>query len=390
MNKSVIVRGPLLTKSGYGTHSRQIFDFLDKNYNELYVQTLPWGITSWNLNTKNKQINSIIKKTQPVTKKANVSVQIQLPNEWDTSIAHFNIGVTAAVEADRMNPKWVECCEKMNAIIVPSNFTKQVLVDSGVKNKNLFVIGEHFHENFNKYIKNNKTNTNISRDIDNLNTKFNFVLFGQLTGHTPISDRKNIFNTIKVFCDTFKDNKDVGLIIKTNLGKNTTSDRVKTENIIQNVLSEVKQGEFPRIHLVHGDLNELEKWTLLNHNSVKAFVTLTRGEGFGIPGLEFSLTGKPIFATNWSGHLDYLKNFVKINYSMVPVHFSKVDGEVYLNGFKWAEPDYENFSREIKLFYNNPKMYKNCNNKQYSFDNFNKNKIQSRYKSVFKKLGILN
>ena len=139
MNKSVIVRGPLLTKSGYGTHSRQIFDFLDKNYNELYVQTLPWGITSWNLNTNNKQINSIIRKTQPVSKKANISVQIQLPNEWDTSIAHYNIGVTAAVEADRMNPKWVECCEKMNALIVPSNFTKQILINSGVKNKNLFV-----------------------------------------------------------------------------------------------------------------------------------------------------------------------------------------------------------------------------------------------------------
>jgi len=390
MNKSVIVRGPLLTKSGYGTHSRQIFDFLDKNYNELYVQTLPWGITSWNLNTNNKQINSIIRKTQPVSKKANVSVQIQLPNEWDTSIAHYNIGVTAAVEADRMNPKWVECCEKMNALIVPSNFTKQVLINSGVKNKNLFVIGEHYHESFNKYIKNDKVNYNISSSIDNLSTKFNFILFGQLTGHTPISDRKNIFNTIKVFCDTFKDNKDVGLIIKTNLGKNTSSDRVKTENIIQNVLSEVKSGDFPKIHLIHGDLNELEKWTLLNHDSVKAFVTLTRGEGFGIPGLEFSLTGKPIFATNWSGHLDYLKNFIKINYSMVPVHFSKVDGEVYLNGFKWAEPDYENFSREIKLFYNKPEMYKNCSNKQYSFDNFNKNKIQSRYKSVFKKLGILN
>lgn len=390
MNKSVIVRGPLLTKSGYGTHSRQIFDFLDKNYKDLYVQALPWGITSWNINTDNNQINKIIKKTRPVSKKANISVQIQLPNEWDTSIANYNIGVTAAVEADKMNPAWVPHCEKMDALIVPSNFTKEVLVNSGVKNKNLFVVGEHFHESFVKYTKGNKSNRELENRLDNLETTFNFILFGQLTGNTPVSDRKNIFNTIKCFCETFKDNKDVGLIIKTNLGKNTTSDLYRTKTVIKNVLEQVRPGLFPKVHLVHGDLNELEKWTLLNHNNTKAFITLTRGEGFGIPGLEFSLTGKPIFATNWSGHLDYLKSFVKINYDKVPVHYSKVDGEVYLNGFMWAEPQYQDFSEKVNLFYNNPKTYKNYNNKQYALNNFSKSKIQSCYKTVFKNLGLLN
>ena len=35
-------------------------------------------------------------------------------------------------------------------------------------------------------------------------------------------------------------------------------------------------------------------------------VNLTRGEGFGRPLLEFSLTGKPIVASGWSGHVDFL------------------------------------------------------------------------------------
>ena len=33
---------------------------------------------------------------------------------------------------------------------------------------------------------------------------------------------------------------------------------------------------------------------------------LTKGEGFGRPLLEFSLTKKPIITTNWSGHTDFL------------------------------------------------------------------------------------
>ena len=45
---------------------------------------------------------------------------------------------------------------------------------------------------------------------------------------------------------------------------------------------------------------------LYNHPKVKAMINLTKGEGFGRPLLEFSLTKKPIITTNWSGHTDFL------------------------------------------------------------------------------------
>ncbi len=50
----------------------------------------------------------------------------------------------------------------------------------------------------------------------------------------------------------------------------------------------------------------LLKNQIYNHSKVKAMVSLTKGEGFGRPLLEFSLTNKPIITTNWSGHIDYL------------------------------------------------------------------------------------
>ena len=45
---------------------------------------------------------------------------------------------------------------------------------------------------------------------------------------------------------------------------------------------------------------------LYNHPKVKAMVSLTKGEGFGRPLLEFSLTNKPVIASNWSGQTDFL------------------------------------------------------------------------------------
>jgi hypothetical protein len=41
---------------------------------------------------------------------------------------------------------------------------------------------------------------------------------------------------------------------------------------------------------------------LYNHGKVKAMISLTKGEGFGRPLLEFSLVNKPIIASGWSGH----------------------------------------------------------------------------------------
>jgi hypothetical protein len=58
--------------------------------------------------------------------------------------------------------------------------------------------------------------------------------------------------------------------------------------------------------LLHGEFTDVEMNEIYNHSKVKAMVSLTKGEGFGRPLLEFSLTNKPIISSNWSGHIDYL------------------------------------------------------------------------------------
>ena len=120
---SVIVRGPLLSHSGYGVHSRQIFRWLLNRGFDVRCQVTPWGMTSWYLGRErlNGLIGKIMDRSSPPPAQADFSFQIQLPDEWDPSLAKKNIGISAVVETDRCNPDWVLACNKMSAVIVSRN-----------------------------------------------------------------------------------------------------------------------------------------------------------------------------------------------------------------------------------------------------------------------------
>lgn len=337
--KKVLIKGPLLTQSGYGVHSRQVFKWLlDREDFEVKCIVTPWGRCSWILDQQNDLIKSIMDCAigEP-TDKFDISFQVQLPNEWNPFLAEVNIGVTAAVETNVCNPSWVECCERMDKVIVPSSFTKKVLVDTGLSESKVEVIHESFplafeEENFEK-------DPVVSKIIDNLETKNNFLIFGQITGNNQQSDRKNLFTTIQGFIEAFKNNKDTGLIIKTNVGSNSKTDKYKTINVIRSILNELGKSAYPKIHVLHGSFTENQLRTLYCHEKVKYLLTSTRGEGFGLPILEASSLSLPVIATNWSGHLDFLKlgNFTRLNYTLKEIHESRIDNNIFMSGSKWAE-----------------------------------------------------
>ena len=93
----------------------------------------------------------------------------------------------------------------------------------------------------------------------------------------------------------------------------------------------------PNVYLLHGDLTETEMNTLYNHEKVKAHVSFTKGEGFGRPLLEASLSGKPIIASGWSGHLDFLDKdrALLVGGELTPVHESSVWEDVILKEANW-------------------------------------------------------
>lgn len=393
IKKNVLIRGPLLTQSGYGVHSRQVFKWLisREDYNVKCIVT-PWGVCSWKLDRSDPIVEEIMSRTVGDIKDESfdISFQIQLPNEWNPVLANKNIGITAGVETNTCNPEWIEHCRRMDAVIVPSEFTKSVFVNTGLEENLIHVIHESYPERFDlEGLEDSKTNK-VKDLLDNLETKNNFLILGQLTGNNSENDRKNTFNTIKAFIDAYKDDKDVGLIIKTNSGRNTKIDKKKTFNMIQGVLKEIGKPEFPKIHVLHGSLSEDELITLYTHDKVKYLLSASKGEGFGLPILESARLGLPVIATNWSGHLDFMKlgNFTRLDYTLKEIHESRVDNRIFMKDTKWANIKHGHLRLILKKSFDNySKVKKNAKDLSLRIkENFNFNKILSDYNILIDKI----
>jgi glycosyltransferase involved in cell wall biosynthesis len=351
--KKVILRGPVLSQSGYGVHARILARWLiSRSDVDLKVIVTPWGNTPWLIDSHCHDgfIGEIMKRTSNDTNNADVSVQIQLPNEFTPGLARFNVGVTAGVETDRCNPKWIDAINKMDLIIVPSEFVRNTFKSSGNVTVPIEVIPESFID----------ACTLPDSDLPTLpsfSTPFNFLVFGQVTGDNPYNDRKNTFFTLKWLTEAFKDDPDVGIVIKTNSGRNSAQDRQATIALMQRVATESRgaDGRGPKIHLLHGDMSDRDVAALYRHPQIKALVSATRGEGFGLPTLEGATSGLPVIATNWSGHLDFLNSgkFINLQYTLKTVHHSRLDNNIFVEGARWAEPDEVDFKRKVTKFRHN-------------------------------------
>ena len=398
--KNILVVGPLLSISGYGYHSRQIFDyFFNQKSVKVNCAILPWGNTSWFVNNTAEDgligniINSAVDIKSITRNEYDLAIHVQLPNEWNTNFAKKNIGVSAYVETDICSKKWIDKTLSMDLVVVPSNFTKNVIINSSsddyqrkILDKKISVVAEYYHVNFDKKEKNECLNLN--KLLNSIKTNFNYLTVGQLTSESEDCDRKNLVETLRYFCNHFKDNKDVGLVLKTSIGRSTTRDKNKTKDIFSNIIKEIKgDSEYPKIYILHGDLSIDELHTLYSHNKVNCYLTLTKGEGYGLPLLESARCGLPIIATNWSGHLDFLnQDFLQVDYDLVTIPNEKVDNNIFIENSKWAKVKKNSIKKQLEF---SQKNYEKINKvaktlKTKITESFCKKEVIKKYDKIFK------
>lgn len=387
--KTVLLRGPATTQSGYGKHAAQLARWLLQKSNiDLKFQLLPWGNTSWIIDrdAQDGLIGQIHDRSNHVDGALyDVTFQLQLPSEWDPSLGKFNVGLSAVVETDRCHPDWVSACNRMNLIIVPSEHAKKCLLSSGMITVPLAIVPEAFPDACSR--------PPAFEQLPTFSTSFNFLVFGQLTSLDPNTDRKNTYNCVKWLFEAFKDKPDVGIILKTNLGRNTTTDRADVVNVLTQMIAAWRGKSLnPRLHLLHGDMSDDEVASLYQHPQVKCLVSPTRGEGFGLPLLEAASCGLPVIATGWSAHTEFLNlgKYIDLNYTLVPVPQERIDNKIFVPGVKWAEVSEVDFKRRVTKFYSSsstPRAWAKDLQKKiqeaYSFSS-----IAAQYDAVMKGVGV--
>ncbi len=406
----LVFQAPVATRSGYGDHARDLVrSLISLDKYDIRIISTRWGSTPLTgLNIQNENDKIIIERIGlPIDRKPDVYMQLTVPNEFQ-KMGNYNIGITAGIETTVAPKDWIDGCNRMDLIITTSKFSKEVLEKTSYIEKdnrtgqivNTFKISKPIEVLFEGYNKSFEVDEikNIS-ELNKINEEFAFLFVGHWLPGELGHDRKDIGMMIKSFCHAFnKEKKKPALIIKTSSAGFSVRDREAMAGRIEECTKEFGK-ECPSIYLLHGECSDLEMNGLYHNEKIKALVSFTHGEGFGRPLLEFSLTGKPVVASNWSGHLDFLKEgAVLLDGELKEVHPS-AQNQFILQGSKWFYVNYSGAINKLKDIYNNYDKYKinsfqlgKQNKQNFSLEKMTKQfeEILSKYVSTIKQFIPLN
>jgi glycosyltransferase involved in cell wall biosynthesis len=376
MKPLFVISCPVDTFSGYGARSRDIALSLIKS-DKYDVKILPqrWGSTPFGFlkaeNPDHKAILDCILPGNQLPKQPDVWMQITVPNEFQ-SIGKYNIGVTAGIETTLCAPQWIDGINRMDITLVSSEHAKRVFEASSFEEKNqqgqairkiaLQKPVEVLFEGANTdiYKKLDAVEGEVVESINDLvKEEFNFLFVGHWLQGEIGQDRKDVGMLIKTFLETFKGKKSrPGLILKTSAGNYSIMDRDSILDKIRQI-EETVGGDLPSIYLLHGELSDEEVNILYNHPKVKASVSFTKGEGYGRPLLEASIAGKPVIASGWSGHTDFLdaEMSVLLPGQVNQIHPSSVVQDMLIPESGWFAVDYSKASDTLVDVYKNYKKY---------------------------------
>ena len=388
MKRLVCISCPATSRSGYGDHARDIIrSFIKIKDFEVSILDQRWGECPRNALTENDlDISSRINPTGQLSSQPDIWVQITVPNEFQP-VGKYNIGITAGMETTQVAPQWIEGMNRMNMNIVPSNHAKKVFestvydrMNQQTKKKEgelriqkpIEVLFEGSDLNVWKKVKD--IPSTINETINSIKEDFCFLFVGHWLKGDFGHDRKDIGKTIQTFVETFKNTgkaKRPALIIKTSGAGFSVSDKYECLSKMRTIIDQLKQDV--SIYLLHGDLTQEELNGLYNHKKVKAMISLTHGEGYGRPLQEFSITGKPVIASNWSGHVDFLsKHGIMVAGKLDKVHPSATQKDMILAEASWFYADHNYASAAMKSVFKEYKKHleKTRKQTQYVKDNF--------------------
>lgn len=382
MKQYCVISCPIDTFSGYGSRSRDlvkaIYELKGSEW-EIEILSQRWGVTPWGYIKEHEEdwgfLDQMINKNGgQLKRKPDVWMQITVPNEFQP-IGNYNIGVTAGIETSICDHSWIDGINRMNMTFVSSNHAKNVFNEVGYQERDeagnvlrtiklekpVEVLFEGV--DLNKYFEipdEDLEDTDLVLELDEIKEEFCYLFVGHWLQGDFGHDRKNVGGTIKSFLECFKNKKNKpALILKTSGAGCSIMDRDATLEKIDSIRKSIDSKDLPNIYLLHGEIEDLDMNNLYNHPKVKAMLYFGHGEGFGRPMLEFSVVKKPVIASAWSGHLDFLSTefTTLLGGELKQIHSSAVVQNLLIPESSWFYVDEKQMDHYMKDVYEKYEKY---------------------------------
>ena len=377
MKPLFVISCPIDTFSGYGARSRDVaLSIINTGKYEVRILPQRWGNTPFGFlqpgNPNHDKIAACVMPNNQLDRQPDIWMQITVPNEFQPA-GKFNIGMTAGIETTVCDASWIEGVNRMNLNLVSSEHAKKVFQESKFEKRNnqtnqvegiveltapVEVLFEGVNLDIYKKIEEFQ-NKELYDFINDIPEDYAFLFLGHWLQGDMNEDRKNVSGLIRIFFETFKNKtKQPALILKIQSATPSIMDREEMLDKIRAIQGSV-QGKLPSVYLLHGEFNDDEINELYNHPKVKTHVSFTKGEGYGRPLLEATLSQKPVLASAWSAHLDFLNpDFTPlVGGNLTQVHPSAQVANMILAESMWFTVGEKDASDALEEMYKNYKKY---------------------------------
>ena len=346
--------------SGYANAANgYMYDILQKNIS-LTVSKITFDTGTVNNTSKIDEMIDV----NMVKKPYNTVVVHTTPDMWESIINTHNIPASKTIigrtvwEFDKLIPNWVDAINnsRVNIVSVPSQWNKDVFINSGVKKP--IVVEPHVYIDlpFDSVSLESLIKTcEIIYDDDfnkfDLNKAYKFYTIGQFI------PRKGISETIELFCSTFTKNDKVILFLKT-FGKDYSENSInecrnKIEQLIQKYTG--PNGHAPII-FIKSELTDVQIQSL--HKHCDCYVQLTRAEGFGLGIFDAYKSGNQVITTKYGVPIDYLGSDYSglVDCTLVPVTDAIFFQFNLDETYNWAKPSISHAQQLVKKLISTSKI----------------------------------
>jgi len=301
--KGIKYTAPLLDNSGYAQASRGNVLALHKLGVPLTLNPISFEQIKPDLGENGKIIGSLINKEIDY----NVNIIHTTPEFWSEhrEEGKINIGYTIW-ETTLLHPDWPKFInENVDAVMVGCEWNVEVFRDSGVSIPIFVVphgIGTQEFDNIESF------------DVAGVSNE-SYMFYGIFQW----TERKHPLAIIKAYWHAFQKDEDVALVLKTYRNNYTDGEKDAVRTTIQRLKKVTPMDKYPPIYLIPHMLTNDEILGL--HARGDCYVSLDRGEGFGLSPFAAGACGNPIMVTNFGGSTEYAKenNSYLIDYMLTPV-----------------------------------------------------------------------